>query len=97
MPSTPTASSVWTKLIKLVLNSKETSKRLGVRGLFEDYYDEGEDGRLFCGGEIEGAEREYSNRGVNNARSTAVFTASRQVLATVSKCDKQGSTCEADG
>lgn len=43
MPSTPTASSVWTKLIKLVLNSKETSKRLG---LFEDYYDEGEDGRF---------------------------------------------------
>lgn len=62
MPSTPTASSVWTKLIKLVLNSKETSKRLGVRGLFEDYYDEGEDGRFFCGGEIERAQREYSNR-----------------------------------
>lgn len=46
MPSTPTVSSVWTKLIKLVLNSIETSKRLGVRGLFEDYHDEGEDGRF---------------------------------------------------
>lgn len=45
MPSTPMAYSVWTKLIKLVLNSKETSKRSGVRGLFEDYHDEEENGR----------------------------------------------------
>lgn len=57
MPSTPTASSVWTKLIKLVLNSKETSKRLGVRGLFEDYYDEGEDGRFLWQWNWESTER----------------------------------------
>lgn len=48
----------------------------------------------FCGGEIERAQREYSNRGADNARSAAVFTAKRQVLATVSKCSKQGSTRE---
>lgn len=47
MPSTPRPYSVWTKLIKLVLNSKETSKRSGVRGLFEDYHHEGENGRYF--------------------------------------------------
>ena len=48
-PPPPRPYSVWTKLIKLVLNSKETSKRLGVRGLFEDYHDEGEDGRYLLG------------------------------------------------
>lgn len=40
--------------------------------------------------------REYSNGGVDNARSAAVFTVNCQVLATVSKCDKQGWTCEVD-
>lgn len=65
MPSTPTASSVWTKLIKLVLNSKETSKRLGVRGLFEDYYDEGEDGRFF----VEAKLRERRERILTAART----------------------------
>lgn len=95
MPSTPTASSVWTKLIKLVLNSKETSKRLGVRGLFEDYYDEGEDGRFFVEAKLR--ERRENTLTGNNARSAAVFTVNRQVLATVSRCDEQGSTCEVDG
>lgn len=54
MPSTPTASSVWTKLIKLVLNSEETSKRLGVRGLFEDYHDEGEEREVFVEAKLRG-------------------------------------------
>lgn len=39
----------------------------------------------FCGGEIERAQREYSNHGMNNERSAAVFTVNCQVLATVSK------------
>lgn len=51
----------------------------------------------FCGGEIERAHREYSSGGAHNARSAAVFTVNRQVLATVSKRHKQGSTCEVDG
>lgn len=85
MPSTPTASSVWTKLIKLVLNSKETSKRLGVRGGSLRITTMRERTGGFCGGEIERAQREHSNHGANNARSAAVFTANCQVLATVSK------------
>lgn len=53
MPSTPRPYSVWTKLIKLVLNSKETSKSLGVRGSLRITTTRERERGGICQGEIE--------------------------------------------